>query len=103
MVGVRPLMQAMMNEFEPLWWCRGGHRMTLLGWGRPRRFPALPRGERRFFAVGGGTYVLADCHWQPSRGDHPVLVVLHGLEGSSDSHYVRGVADKAWRRGFSVV
>jgi predicted alpha/beta-fold hydrolase len=92
-----------MTNFEPLWWCRGGHRMTVAGWGRPRRFPSLPRGERRFFAVGGGTYVLADCHWQPDRRERPALIILHGLEGSSNSHYVRGLADKAWRRGFSVI
>jgi hypothetical protein len=30
-------------------------------------------------------------------------VTLHGLEGSSDAHYMRGIADKAFRRGFNVV
>jgi predicted alpha/beta-fold hydrolase len=92
-----------MNQFEPFWWCRGGHRMTLLAWSRPRRFASLPRGERRFFSVRDGTYVLADCHWQPEPGEHPALLLLHGLEGSSRSHYVRGMADKAWRRGFNVI
>jgi predicted alpha/beta-fold hydrolase len=77
--------------------------MTLLAWGRPRRFPSLPPSERRFFSVGGSTYVLADCHWQSDRSEQGLLVVLHGLEGSSNSHYVRGIADKAWRRGWSVV
>ncbi len=77
--------------------------MTLTTWARPRRFPHLPRGERRFFSVGGGTYVLAECNWQPRRAESPVLLALHGLEGSSGSHYMRGLADKAWRQGFSVV
>jgi predicted alpha/beta-fold hydrolase len=31
------------------------------------------------------------------------VVVLHGLEGSSTVHYMRGVADKAWRRGWNAV
>ena len=30
-------------------------------------------------------------------------MLLHGLEGSSDGHYMRGMADKAWSRGFNVV
>ena len=92
-----------MSEFEPSWWCRGGHRTTFAVWARPRRFPHLPRGERRFFPAGDRTYVLADCNWQPRRHEHPVLVALHGLEGSSDSHYMKGLAEKAWVRGFSVV
>jgi predicted alpha/beta-fold hydrolase len=32
-----------------------------------------------------------------------VLVLLHGLEGSSSAHYMRGIADKAWAAGFNVV
>jgi uncharacterized protein len=37
------------------------------------------------------------------RSDHPTLVLLHGLEGSSNAPYVKGIADKAIRRGFNVV
>ena len=29
--------------------------------------------------------------------------MLHGLEGSSEAHYMRGLADKAFGRGFNVV
>jgi predicted alpha/beta-fold hydrolase len=32
-----------------------------------------------------------------------VIVIVHGLEGSSDSNYVRGIAEKAWRQGFHAV
>jgi predicted alpha/beta-fold hydrolase len=32
-----------------------------------------------------------------------VIVIVHGLEGSSDSNYVRGIAEKAFHRGFHVV
>ena len=86
-----------MGDFEPLWW------MTVTVWARPRRFPQLPPGQRRFFSVGAGTYVLADCNWQPRRDEAPVLLALHGLEGSSESHYMKGLAEKAWLRGFSVI
>jgi uncharacterized protein len=33
----------------------------------------------------------------------PVVVVVHGLEGSCESGYVVGIADKAWARGFHAV
>ena len=35
--------------------------------------------------------------------NHPTLIALHGLEGSSDAHYMRGLADKAFACGFNVV
>jgi predicted alpha/beta-fold hydrolase len=77
--------------------------MTLYAWGRPRRFPDLPPPEDRHFDVEPGTRVLAHCHWQRDRAAHPALLALHGLEGSSSAHYMRGLADKAFARGFSVI
>ena len=77
--------------------------MTLYAWGRPRHFPALPRAVPRYFDVAPGTRVLAHCHWQPRPWQHPTLIALHGLESSSDAHYVRGLADKAFAAGFNAV
>ena len=47
--------------------------------------------------------MLAKCHWQASRASRPALLLLHGLEGSADAHYMRGMADKAFAAGFNVV
>ena len=47
--------------------------------------------------------MLTHCHWQPERSGRPLLLLLHGLEGSSHAHYMRGIADKAWAAGWSVV
>ena len=77
--------------------------MTVFAWGRPRKFPSLPAPSERLFDVAPDTKVMAHCHWQPSAGERPALVVLHGLEGSSSAHYMRGIADKAQRAGFNVV
>jgi len=68
-----------------------------------RRFPALPKGESRLFNVEPGTQVRGECHWQPNPQKRPAIVLLHGLEGSCDSGYILGTAEKAWLAGFSVV
>ncbi|HTH26739.1 MAG TPA: alpha/beta fold hydrolase [Vicinamibacterales bacterium] len=65
--------------------------------------PALPVAESRFFDVAGDARVLAHCNWQPDRKSAPTLLALHGLEASSEAHYMRGLADKAFAAGFNVV
>jgi predicted alpha/beta-fold hydrolase len=77
--------------------------MTVYTWGKPRRFPHVAPPVDRLFDVAPGTRVLAHCHWQPERARHPALLALHGLEGSSHAHYMRGLADKAFADGFNVV
>jgi predicted alpha/beta-fold hydrolase len=77
--------------------------MTLFGWGNPRYFPRLPPPTVRYFDVGADARVLAHCHWQPRPWEHPTIVVLHGLNGSSDAHYMRGIATKAFAREMNVV
>ena len=77
--------------------------MTLYAWARRRDLWALPTAEPRYFDVAADARVLAQCHWQPNRKDAPALLILHGLEGSSEAHYMRGLADKAFARGFSVL
>ena len=77
--------------------------MTVYCWARPRSFPRLPPAEDRYFDITPDTRVLAHCHWQPERAARPVLLALHGLEGSSSAHYMRGLADKAFAAGFNVV
>jgi predicted alpha/beta-fold hydrolase len=77
--------------------------MTIAAAFWPRRF-ALPRAEDRLFRVDPWSQLLAHCHWQPGkRSDSPAIVLVHGLEGSSDSGYVRGIGEKAFVRGHHVV
>ena len=89
--------------FVPRRGLRNGHLMTLFAWGRPRRFPRLPEPEARYFDTDTETRVLAHCYWQPERAARPLLLALHGLEGSSSAHYMRGIADKAFARGLNVI
>jgi uncharacterized protein len=89
------------SEFRPRF--AGGHKQTLYAWARRRHFPQLPAAEERFFDVAADARVLAHCHWHDARADHPTILLLHGLEGSSQAHYIRGMADKAWAAGWNVV
>ena len=98
-----PLQNEAIPPFEPARNLDGGHRMTLFTWGRPRSFPELPAPQPRYFDVAPNARVLARCHWQPTPRRHPTLLALHGLEGSTEAHYMRGLADKGRRAGFNVV
>ena len=89
--------------FEPHPLLKNGHIMTIASAFVPRRFD-IPPAEPRLFQVDPESRLLAYCHWQPGKPkDVPVIVVVHGLEGSSDSNYVRGIAEKAFHRGFHVL
>ena len=77
--------------------------MTLYSWGNPRYFPRLPPPVRRYFDVDHDARVVADCHWQAEPWTRPTIIALHGLNGSSDAHYMRGIAAKAFARGMNVV
>lgn len=92
-----------LESFVPAPGLEGGHRMTLFTWGRPRSFPRLPSPQPRYFDVAPDARVLAHCHWQPDPRQHPTLLALHGLEGSSSAHYMHGLADKGYAKGFNVV
>ncbi len=67
-----------------------------------RRFH-LPAPEERLIEVAPGIPVLCHCHWQPDRTKPLTIIVVHGLEGSSDSGYVLGVAEKALAAGMNVI
>ncbi len=92
-----------MNDYVPKRGLTNGHLMTVYCWGKPRKFPALPAPTERHFDTEPKTRVLAHCHWQRDPAAHPALIGLHGLEGSSSAHYMRGMAAKAYGRGFNVL
>jgi len=80
----------------------GGHSQTLAGNFLPRR-NQLPAPEERLFRVEADVQVLCHCHWQADRARTMTLVIVHGLEGSTESQYVIGTGSKAWRAGMNVV
>ncbi len=89
--------------FVPRPWLSNGHAMTVFAWARRREFEGVPAPEPRLIRTAPDTQVLTQCYWQQERSAAPTILVLHGLEGSSDAHYMRGLAAKAWRLGWNAV
>jgi predicted alpha/beta-fold hydrolase len=52
-----------------------------------------------------GSRVLCHCHWQaePERKQRLTVVLVHGLEGSSNSRYIQGITARAWDARFNVI
>jgi predicted alpha/beta-fold hydrolase len=91
------------EKFQPHGLLKNGHAMTIASAFVRRRFD-LPAAEDRLFQVDPESRILGRCHWQPGKKrTAPVIAILHGLEGSSESNYVCGIAEKAFRRGFHAV
>jgi uncharacterized protein len=81
---------------------RGGHLQTVANFFLRRRIALLP-GERRLIEVEPGVKVLCHCHWQQDRENALTVIIVHGLEGSSESPYMLGIAAKGMAAGMNVV
>lgn len=93
-----------LSPYQPPWWLPGPHTQTVY----PSLFGATPPvryvRERWDTTPGGkpdGDFIDVDriaatCHAM----DKPMLVVFHGLEGSSDAQYARNLMYEAASRGW---
>lgn len=97
-------------DFSPRRFLRNGHLQTMIGNFLPRQC-LLPAPEGLLVEVDGPvggygpTFVRCDCNWQPldMRSQRPTVVLVHGLEGSSNSQYMLGNGTRAWAAGWNVV
>ncbi len=98
------------TEFRPRRFMQNGHIQTILGNYLPRP-DHLPPPEAQLVEVSRATedqiasQVLCHCHWQPLevRATRPTAIIVHGLEGSSNSQYVIGNANKLWLAGANII
>lgn len=97
----RELRLVQMN-FQPHRWFRGGHVQTLASFLLPRRIQ-LPAAEEQLVEVDSGINLRCWCHWQRERQSALTLIVVHGLEGSSESQYMLGVARNGLAAGMNIV
>ncbi len=89
-------------EFRPRRFLSGGHVQTIASFLLPRKF-SLAKSEERLIEVEPGIPVLCHCHWQPDRRTALTVIIVHGLEGSSESKYMLGIAEKGLAAGMNVV
>jgi uncharacterized protein len=83
---------------------RGGHVQTIASFLLPRRIH-LPAAEERLVEVAANVKVRCLCYWQADEVRHTALtlIVVHGLEGSHESQYMRGIARNGLAVGMNVV
>jgi predicted alpha/beta-fold hydrolase len=81
---------------------RGGHVQTLASFFLKRRI-VVPLAEERLVEVEPGVKTLCHCHWQPDRQSALTVIIIHGLEGSSESQYMLGIVEKGMATGMNVV
>lgn len=77
--------------------------MTVVAEYRPRNLSFIPQTTGGLFGVEADMRLLAKFHWQAIPRWRPTLVLVHGLEVSSESPYMLGIAEKAFEAGFNVL
>jgi uncharacterized protein len=82
-------------HYRAPWWLPGGHLQTIWSalYAHKRRSAARPLRRERWTAPDGD-FIDVDRQ-DASKPDRPLLVMFHGLEGSSMSHYAQACADWA--------
>ena len=85
-----------MMGFSPAWWLPGPNLQTLWGKFFRRKADLSTRVER--ITTPDGDFL--DIHHLDASPGAPLLVLLHGLEGSVRSHYIQGLLTEASRRGW---
>tara|TARA_R110000868_G_scaffold78286_6_gene223638 strand:- start:719 stop:1687 length:969 start_codon:yes stop_codon:yes gene_type:complete len=93
-----------MNDkpFKPAWWLRNSHLQTL--WPvmlRKRKLKADISLERERFELPDGDFI--DLDWLNKDAEGPVVIVLHGFEGSVNSHYAKGMLNTIHQHGWRAV
>src|SRR3569832_712456 len=91
------------RDYRAPWWLPGGNLQTI--WPAlhaKRSFGSLPQYRRERWATPDGDFVDVDWLAATPRGE-TLLVLFHGLEGSSRSHYAEAFADFCAERGIAFV
>lgn len=90
-----------MNYVAP-WWLPGGNLQTIWPALYSRRvFGPHPQYRRERWQTPDQDFIDVDWLAQPLTAQQPLLVLFHGLEGTSRSHYAEAFADYAQTRGYA--
>src|SRR5207302_4597932 len=82
------------HGFRAAWWLQNAHAQTM--WGRfVRRIPRVPTTTECLSTPDGDQLEILSVNAEAAA---PRVLLLHGLEGSSRSHYVGGILSQARAR-----
>jgi predicted alpha/beta-fold hydrolase len=99
-------LPAGLHPFEPCRFLSNGHLQTIVANYFPRpAFRLQSVADAVQVDPSDGSRVLCHCHWQPEpvRAQRLTLLLVHGLEGSSDSRYIQAITARAWAAGCNVI
>jgi predicted alpha/beta-fold hydrolase len=85
-------------RYRPAWWLPGGHAQTV--WGKFARHRAPLPLEREVMSLPDGDQL--ELYTLATTAGAPRVLLLHGLEGTINSHYVRGIMSAAGAIGWST-
>lgn len=85
--------------FKPAWWCRNAHLQTLYA-ALLRKTPVLTVLRRERLATPDHDFI--DIDWY-GEGHKPLIILIHGLSGSSKSYYIVGLQHALLLQGFRSV
>lgn len=95
-----------MHGFRAPWWLPGGHAQTIWPAKLARHAPAPVaqplRWRRERWATPDGDFVDVDHLDATTPAGAPLLVLFHGLEGSSQSHYAQAFGHWARQQGWRM-
>lgn len=88
------------NEYKPSRLLRNGHVMTI--YASKSRKAELPDADRKRFETPDKDFFDVDFFYSSSTPSDRIVILLHGLEGSSDSSYIHSSGAELHRAGFDV-
>ena len=88
-----------MHDYHSPRWLPGGHLQTIVPYFF-RKQPLPPYRRERIDTPDGD---FLDLDWIDGVADQPLVVLFHGLEGSSRSHYARAMMNVVQNRGWRGV
>lgn len=86
------------SAFKPAWWLPNAHAQTL--WPYLFRKKLQLKLIRERLELPDGDFV--DLCWT-DRHAKTIVIIFHGLEGSIDSHYARGIIPAVYNQGWTAV
>ena len=95
----------MIWDYRAPWWLPGGNAQTIYSAKLAQRYHGeKPRWRRERWHTPDGDFVDVDwrCDDFALPDDAPLLILFHGLEGSSSSHYAEAFAQETQARGWRM-